>query len=177
MTLTEILTAIIAIYGAVLSTINVLVALRSKRWHVAVTYSLRGGAGKHTISYRAVNFGERTVALGGFSVALVPPRRNLLHRMVRALNVVSRLYGISLGEQRLFSQALVVGSEPPFPTELSPCRSCEIVLDQSRLLELLKGPGGRSTIAIRGVFEDETGRLYRSRRAKVDLQAGEIDFW
>lgn len=138
---TEILTAIVAVYAAILSTINLVVAIRAKRWHVVVTYSIGVQGGKRLIIYRAINLGERDVALKSFSVESLPEKKGFLRRIVHALNFVATLGGIRIKEESMFTEAFVVKCEPPLPLDLNAGRACEMTVDQGRLLDSLFSQG------------------------------------
>ena len=62
MTIINVLTALVATYAAILSTINVYTQMKAKRWHLLVT-CYGGWEGEiETLLARAVNIGERPIA-------------------------------------------------------------------------------------------------------------------
>jgi hypothetical protein len=149
---TEILTAIVAIYGATLSTINLAIAIRAKRRRVAVTYSIGFQEGKDLILYRAINLGERDVALKRFYVGIAK----------------KTLFGW-INNQMFFSEEFVVKCEPTLPLKLDPGRVCEMIIDQGQLLNELSSMNlVRGVNRVLGVFEDETGGLYKSPVTRVE---------
>jgi hypothetical protein len=79
--LTEILTAAVAVYGAILSTIALVMTIRAKRWRVSVDYTYGrtlevGGGEPFLLWYRAINLGEREVALNKFYVEVLSEKNN-----------------------------------------------------------------------------------------------------
>ncbi len=176
MNLNEKITLGIAVYGAALSSLTLLFALRSKQWHVAVTYSLGGNAGRRVITFRAVNLGERIVALNEFAVNIVERPDTIVSQVRRILSIRYLLYGVRMTGSSIFSASIVNSCDPSLPTDLSPGKACDIVLDEAKTLDLIKSFSPSGARAICGVFRDATGRQYKSRPAKVDLNKGEIDF-
>jgi hypothetical protein len=171
--LTEILIAVVAAYGAILSTygailstINLRATIRAKRWHVAVSYwyfrTIDYGGGKpFLLGYRAINLGERDVALKSFTVEVMSEKNNFFRH---ALNITTGRRGYS----RFFTPVGILKCEPTLPLLLQPGRECVVTVDQTRLFDMFHF----SWIArVRGVFEDETGNCYKSPTAKVDWQS------
>ena len=170
---TEILTSVLAIYAAALSTINSVVAIRAKRWRLVVTFSIGSRQGRQSVSYRAVNLGERSVALKEFSIETLYENKNFFRNILDALNIIKALHRIRITDEMIFSEAFVIECEPPLPLELDPGRACEMTIDQGRLLESFFS----TTVAsVRGVFTDERGTSYRSPAARVDWQSRRVDF-
>ena len=184
--LTEILTTVVALYAAILSTITLVVTIRAKRRRVAVVYTfgrtLDVGGGKPFLC--AINLGERDVALKRFYVEVLSEKKNFFRTVRDALNItagrrVTRMLAdlalFKLDElrfsSRFFTQIGILKCEPTLPLLLNPGRECELVVDQTQLFDSFHF----SWIArVRGVFEDERGRRYKSRTAKVDWESGII---
>ena len=62
----------------------------------------------------------------------------------------------------------ILKCDPTLPLLLNPGRECEVIVNQSQLLDSVVS---FSWVArVRGVFEDEMGSCYKSRTAKVDWQ-------
>jgi hypothetical protein len=165
--LTEILTAVVALYAAILSTITLVVTIRAKRWRVAVLYShgtLDVGGGKSLLLwYRAINLGERDVALKRFYVEVLSEKKNFFRHTV---NITTGRPVVRIS--RFYTGAGILKSEPTLPLLLQPGRECELTVDQTRLFDSFHF----SWIArVRGVFEDERGHRYKSPTAKVDWQS------
>jgi hypothetical protein len=164
--LTEILTAAVAVYAAILSTINLVATIRAKRWRVAVVYSFGrtidvGSGEPFLLWYRAINLGEREVALKKFHVEVLSEKNNFFRH---ALNITTGRRGTS----RFFTPVGILKCEPTLPLLLQPGRECVVTVDQTRLLDMFHF----SWVArVRGVFEDERGNCYKSPTAKVDWQS------
>jgi hypothetical protein len=160
MELKDILVLILAVYGAVLSTVNLILQLRSKRWRITASYSLGYDGKNNVITFQAINFGERNVALRDVSIGLVR-RRSWFHAR----------RGISM-----FSDSYLTAPDP-FPIDLSPGKSVEVTLNQKVVLDGLISSGfGSETKAIVGIFRDETKKEYVTPRIKVDLKNRTIRF-
>lgn len=135
MKLTEILTAVVAVYAAILSTITLVATVRAKRWRVAVVYSFGrtidvGGGEPFLLWYRAINLGEREVALKRFYVEILSEKNNLLRH---ALNITT---GRRVARTSRFSTPVgILKCEPTLPLLLQPGRECEVTVDQTRLFD------------------------------------------
>jgi hypothetical protein len=157
--LTEILTAVVAVYAAILSTTTLVATIRAKRWRVAVVYSFGrtidvGGGEPFLLWYRAINLGEREVALKKFYVEVLSEKNNFFRH---ALNITT---GRLARTSRFFTPAGILKCEPTLPFLLQPGRECEVTVDQPRLFDMFHF----SWIArVRGVFEDE--RVIATRAA------------
>jgi hypothetical protein len=91
--LTEILTAVVAVYAAILSTVNLVATIRAKRWRVAVVYSFGrtifyGGGEPFLLWYRAINLGEREVALKKFYVEVLSEKNNFFWHHCQGYNAL-----------------------------------------------------------------------------------------
>ena len=160
-----------------------------ERWRVAVVYTF-GRIGRRCwrktlgVWSRAINLGERDVALKRFYVEVLSEKKNFFRTIRDALNItagrrvirmLADLALFKLDELRFSSRFLtqigILKCEPTLPLLLNPGRECELVVDQTQLFDSFHF----SWIArVRGVFEDERGRRYKSRTAKVDWKSGII---
>jgi hypothetical protein len=78
MTLPQILTGLLAVYGALLSTATFLILLRSKRWHASVSFSIPGGINKvfdNAIVLNIANACERSIVITGIMLYTIRIRR------------------------------------------------------------------------------------------------------
>jgi hypothetical protein len=96
--LTEILTAAVAVYAAILSTINLVATIRAKRWRVAVVYSFGrtidvGSGEPFLLWFRAINLGEREVALKRFHVEVLSEKNNFFRMRSILRRVAEELVG------------------------------------------------------------------------------------
>jgi hypothetical protein len=163
----DILTMILALYGASLSTLNFLVQIRSKSWRIATSYSLGVEDRTQVVRLHAVNFGERNVALQHVWVGLVEHKNR--RRMVLR-NVFGYHRPVVRGDEMLFGTDLVLNYKPAFPIDLAPGKSVEVVLKERALLECILDTWGKRAENIVGVFEDETGKRYKTRQMHIDIQ-------
>jgi hypothetical protein len=160
--------AILSTYAAILSTINLVVTIRAKRWRVTVDYSYGGtlevgGGEPFLLWYRAINLGERDVALKEFNVEVLSEKNNFFWH---ALNITTG--GRVARTSRFFTPIGILQCEPTLPLQLRPGRECKVTVDQAQLFHSFRIPG---IARVRGVFKDETGRLYKSPTAKVNWQS------
>ena len=173
MKLTEILTAVVAVYAAILSTITLIVTIRAKRWRVVVRYDFFrtidvDGGEPFLLSYRAINLGDRDVALKKFHVEVLSEKKNFFW-IIRNAAFNIRTGRRVTGTSRFFTEVGILKCEPTLPLLLKPGRECESIVDQTRLLDSVDH---FSWVArVRGVFEDERGSCYKSPTAKVDWQS------
>ena len=111
---------------------------------------------KKVVFARAVNFGERSVALKKWWIE-TPITKSDRARFVH--NVRARFGRRALADA-ISSPSFVISSSS-FPSLLEPGRSCELVLDAVAIqTKLADGPWNELTV----VFEDEAGNLYAVRR-------------
>jgi hypothetical protein len=158
MTWQNIITLIIAVYGALLSSATFVVQLRSKRWWVVATFSLPPGDRPILLRVRADNLGERPVTLKHETIGL-GYRRGRPYWLVRAIHVFAPLYGIknkqSFGTYGRDSLAV--------STVLDPGRSFKLDHDAEDVLDYATSKsrsGDRPADYIVGIFFDDLGRSY-----------------
>ncbi len=65
------------------------------------------------------------------------------------------------------------GFEPPLPSVLNPGRTCEIAVDEREVFRMLEHKR-HTWLGVRGAFEDETGRVYKSPVVTVNWEDGRI---
>lgn len=170
MTLFQIVTAIIAVYGALLSTATFILQLRSKRWRVVASFGLARLQGDMpAISVRADNLGERPVMLKTMKIGL-GRRRSRADLLARAIDMFTPLYGIR--EMQSFGTYMV--EQPPMhlPAELAPGRSIKLWIGGKDILNYVTSRS-RSTDSpveyIVGIFFDNIGRRYPTPAMRTDL--------
>jgi hypothetical protein len=156
----DIVTAIIASYAAVLATITLYLEIKKKGWMVIVTYGQGREAGetRHFIKMNAVNLGQRPVALNEFWIQILTTK----------FYIFSRVSG------GVFSEGFVIRYDPVFPIDLEPGKSCSIVLDEGKIIDWLARLATTRIMEIKGAFKDQAGRQYKSPKLYVNLEEKEI---
>jgi len=177
MKLPDLITSIVALYAAVLSTITLYVHIRSRRWHLAVHNSEGVEGGKCVFTVRAVNLGERPIALEHFSIRMIRSKRRLLSRIINALNIYRRLFGARIKRSAIFSESFVLRYDPSFPIDLKPGKSCEVVLNAETVVRSLEELESKLIVKIAGVFTDQTGKTYVSRPFAVDYKTRTVNLF
>lgn len=141
-------TALVALYGAVLSTYSLIVARRDKKRRVSVSLSLGliGFAGRESptvVLIEASNPGDRAVTLQPGMIVLpngsqvVPKHSN---------------------------------SSVPFPHELPEGKSCTCWIETDELARLLHEQGYRGQVKLIGAFRNALGTQYRSKPIKFSVE-------
>lgn len=147
--LPTIITALIAIYGAILSTYNLVLKRREKSHQVSVN-----------LSSGFLTCGERLSPYVLFIVASNPG-----HRTVTLDSV-----GIRLPDKRqiVFPFSGRFGSDVQFPHDLTEGQSCRAWVDVKELTALLEeGISGR--IKLIGFYTDAIGGKYKSKPLKFNI--------
>lgn len=141
----KLVTAIVAIYGAVLSTYNLVVTRRDKLR--GVTVQLRFGfmpigpdLGAQMLFIEASNPGHRPVQLTSVGL-LLPDRRTIAWMQPQA----SR----------------------PLPAELSEGQSCSAWMPLEEVEQQLRRHGYKGKLKVRGFYDDALGKRHYSRAVKV----------
>jgi hypothetical protein len=137
MTLAEVLTAIIAVYGAVLATLTFIVQQRDRRPRISVS-----------VSYGTPVYGSQ---LGDQMVLLTAT--NPGHRPV---TLVGAGFFLPDGRQLIMPSPLAV---PALPCELNEGKSCQVFMSIPGIVERV-GP----RISLVGFFRDALGTTHRSSR-------------
>ncbi len=172
----EIITSILAIYGALLSTLNYFIQSKSKKWRIAVTPSIGSLGKKEFVAFRAVNLGERTVSLNTFFIHLPPPELSRFKKFVRLLLIFPLFEKNKFSGFGFFGDYLVLKRDEKFPFELLPGKSFEIYLDKKLLLRHIS-IHAKGVVNFNAVFGDETGGFYRSLVQSIaNLKKGTIEF-
>jgi hypothetical protein len=139
--------AIVAVYGAMLSTYTALLNWRDKTRRVAVRLSLGFGVygnqtGPTVLLVTASNPGSRTVTLTSWALRL-PDKRQLWPPMPQ--------------------------SHVDFPHDLLEGKSCTVWVPAREVAEGLKGEGFSGRIKLAGLFRDAVGNVYTSKPIKFDI--------
>jgi hypothetical protein len=181
MKLSEILTAVIAVYGALLSSTTLYLLMKAKRWRLLVRYRLGTNfeERKRFVTFRALNLGERSITLKQFEV-LCEPKESLFRKIVDRHNPFGKFYGIG-NSSRVFSKQSDFINNLAFPIKLEPGESCEAILDTDKIIESIRSMSfgklvGQDELRIRGGFVDQLERKYRSDQLEVNLKTKEINF-
>jgi hypothetical protein len=146
---TEILTALVAVYGAVLATINLISRLRDNKARVRVKIStgfLEYGYGplsEFMVFLEAANNGLKAVTLNSPFIRL-PDGKQLIIRTIQ--------------------------SNVSFPYELVPGKSCRTWLEVNQLYRTLKSNHYRGKIKICAVYRDQLDTCYISKPIKLNTE-------
>lgn len=146
--LTEVITAIVAAYGALLATYNVIALRREKKPQIEITLSsgvrfdTSGQPSKPMLFLKAANRGDRVVTLNSHGVRL--PDKTTLYTPVPI-------------------------SDVSFPFELQKDKSCTVYIPLEELERDLRNSGYENQVKLVGIYADMVGRKYRSKRLTLDL--------
>jgi len=150
------ITTLIAIYGAVLSTVTAAISLlaaidkhRSKAPRLEVMWDLGVNQGKDAVFVTAVNRGERPIALKRWSLQTVRTTPKVKDRLDKPKV-----------RDATFKPSFVISSTCAFPFVLEGGRSCDLILDAMDIVATIGTGHWDKLIA---AFEDESGRLYTGR--------------
>ncbi|MEW6226591.1 MAG: hypothetical protein AB1700_00635 [Bacillota bacterium] len=145
---TEIITAIVAVYGAVLATYTLVVQLRENRFRVNVKISMGflvsplGGTSDTMLFLSASNAGQKVVTLS--SQGFLLPNKNQLVIPYPQSNVT-------------------------FPYELLPGKSCQTWIEAREIARALKLEGIYGEVKLVGFYRDQVDKTYRSKPYKFDV--------
>ena len=148
----DLITALVAVYGAALSTWTHIARHREKQRRIVVTVSVgflvfeRVGPGPTALFITASNPGSRTVSLNSPGI-LLPNQRKLVFP-----------FGFA--------------SDASFPCDLREGKSCQMWISTEELADDLKNQGFSGKIKLRGYYRDALGALHKSRPYEF-----EIDKW
>jgi hypothetical protein len=146
--ISELITALVALYGAILSTIAFIRQNRDRKPRVKVTMSLglvfhqlQGSSGTQLI-VEAANSGQVNITIGSWSIRYP-------------------------GKKKLFDQLALVS--PQLPAELSPGQKVTICMEYARLRNSLLKHGYSRKVKVRGEVVDGLGNRYLSKPTVVNL--------
>jgi len=138
---TDILTALVALYGAVLATYNFIVQLKGRKASVKVQIS-QGfiasplGASEPMVILSALNVGEKAVTL------------------------CEQGFILPNGMRMVYPDPL---SDVGFPHELTPGKSCRVWTEAAGFARELKEQGYPGTVKLIGFYRDQIDTTYTSR--------------
>ena len=151
---TDIMTALVALYGAILSTVVAVREWRARRPTVKVEVSegrVGGMPGNgwsgHMIFCDALNRGHKAITL--------------------------QMVGFQLPNREQF----VIPYPSPyvwFPYDLLPEKSCKVFTPASDLAKHLKARGFPQKVSLVGFYNDDVGRRYRSKPAIFDTSSAKL---
>jgi len=153
MTATDIVTALIALYGAGLSTLIALREWKARRPDIKVEISEGavglpdGGWSGHMIFCNALNRGHKAITLQ------------------------------LVGFQQPNGEQYVIPYPSPyvrFPYDLLPEKSCKVFTPASDLAAYLKSRGYLQKVSLIGFYNDDVGRRYRSKPAIFDTNTAKL---
>jgi len=151
MTPTDIIVAVVALYGAVLSTIIAIREWKARSPNIKVNlsmgfYTLGASVSDAQVFLEASNPGEKAVSLS--SLGLILPDKTKL----------------------AFTE---YESHVRFPYEILPESSCKVWMDARRLAQGLRSMGFSGKPKLVGFYGDEVGRIYESKPFEFDTAFGE----
>lgn len=145
---TEIVTAVVAVYGAALGTYNLIVRVRERHPRIKVRISMGflgyaiGGTSETMIFLEATNPGRTTITLN-------PPFFRLPNR-----------------QQIVFPNPQ---SNVSFPYELLPGKNCQIWVEAKEFARTLQESGYSRKVKLIGLCRDQVGTLYKSKSFKFNI--------
>lgn len=146
----KIITAVVAIYGAILSTYNLWVKRQETRVRLKVDLSMGFLAGRSDVSRS-----DWLLIL----TAANPSKRPII------INIPTILIP---GKNKLFNPN--VQSEKTFPCELQEGHSCKAWFSAREIATALAGTGYRGKVVLIGEFHDAIGTEYKSKPLKFKIE-------
>ncbi len=141
--LSDVVTALVAVYGAILATYTAVARWREKRARINVKISLGvisqelAGSSETLVILSASNPGSKAITLSSWGLTL--PNRNHL----------------------AFPNPL--GSDVQFPHELAPETSCRVWVEAKEIARAMKTEGYSDKAKVVGFYRDQVGRTYKSK--------------
>jgi hypothetical protein len=158
MELKDIITAVLATYGALLATFSYWSQRKNLAYHISINLIF----GSHYLTVRAMNLGEKDVALKEITVAFYKPMYKRI--FIRLLHMVPFLKRKgALGS--VFSSDFLKNSNPEFPIVLASGRATEVKFDSEVVAEYFTGQlfhQPKTQARVQFVFIDELGKRYSS---------------
>ena len=148
--LSDVVTALVAVYGAILATYTAVARWREKRVRIHVEVSLGftvdqlAGSSEPMVFLSASNPGSKAITLSPWGLAL--PNRKLLS----------------------FHNPL--GSDVQFPHELAPETSCRAWVEAKEIARAMKTEGYSDKTKVVGFYRDQVGRTYKSKPFEFDVE-------
>jgi len=148
---TDIITALVALYGAILSTVVAVREWKAKRPKIKVKTSMgfldlgRGNLSDAMVFVEAANPGQREVTLSSVGFILPLQRKVFLRQPQGSVRI---------------------------PCELAPESSCQVWIDARELAALLRSNGFSGTLKLVGFYGDQVGRTHKSKAFEVDADFG-----
>jgi len=172
----EIITLLIALYGAFLSTMNYRTEARSKRWRLLVTSAIGEEGKSPMITFTAINIGERPVTLAEFSICYPSPIQDehisFFRRFLSRLTF-QRIHVPTIG---IYSESFLSRRDHKFPYELQPGKSFEILLHANLVMADLLSRKDDQFMQFTCSFEDQARNRYYGQILVIDRVKRKIDF-
>jgi len=146
---TDIVTALVAVYGAGLATYNLIAQLRSSKARIKVEISLG------FLTYPLGELSEPMVILSALNVGQ------------KAVTLCSQGFLLPNGKKLVFPNPL---SNVRFPHELLPGKSCQIWTEAARLARDLNAQGYSCKVKLVGFYRDEIDTIYKSKPYEFDVE-------
>jgi hypothetical protein len=144
----EIITEIVAVYGALLATYTLIIQIREKGRRLKVKLNF-GFIEKRN------NLGEEMLLLSGANTGHVE------------ITLCSHAITLPGGTKIVFRQH---GGEYQLPYTLVPSKSCTLWFPSQEIYQSLRDKGFSGKIKIQGVLQDQTGNCFKSNKLRLDLE-------
>lgn len=147
----EIITALVALYGAILSTVVAVREWRAKTPRVRVKTSMGfldlglGNVSDAMVFVEAANPGQRPITLSSVGFILPLERKVYLRQPQGSMRI---------------------------PCELAPESACQVWIDARELAQLLRSNGFSGKVKVLGFYGDQVGRTHKSKGFEVDADFG-----
>jgi hypothetical protein len=144
----DIITALLAMYGAILSTIVAIRDWRARRPKIAVKTSWglldlgRGNTSDAMLFVQATNPGQKPVTLSSVGFVLPSQERVFLKEPHGSMRI---------------------------PCELASESACQVWIGAGELAQLLRSHGFSGTLRLIGFYNDQVGRTHKSKPFKFDV--------
>lgn len=149
-TWTDIITALVAVYGSILATYTAIARWREKRARINVKTSLGfiaqrlTGSSEPMVFLSASNPGSKAITLSSWGL-LLPNRKHLV-----------------------FPYPL--GSDVRFPYELLPGTSCHVWVEAKEIARAMRAEGYSDKAKVVGFYRDQVDRTYKSKPFEFDVE-------
>ena len=152
MTTVEVITAVVAIYAAVLATVTFSIQQRQKKSRiiVMVSYGFVASSALETTSesmmfISAKNPSLRSVTLSSVGLLLPNGKKLVIPPSIKHSNVT-------------------------LPLELAPGKSCDVWIEAREVAQQLSSNGLAGSLRVRGFYNDQLSRAFRSKRILFDIE-------
>lgn len=178
MTLPQILTAVVAVYGAFLSSATFLMMIRSKRWRASISFSIGSlDSPDLAIALHIANSGERTIVVKDLMLYVTHRRRLWLPESVsRSVHYILRHHRLFF-RTGSFSGGWILEGSSPLPAEVFPGHSIIIRVSETEIVDFLRRDPPFDNCWIFFGVDDAVGNEHDSPFLSVDLNDKDYPVW